>query len=483
MADSTEVELKLELDSADHAAIAHAPVLAGEARSSDRLISTYFDTPDLTLRAQGLTLRLRKTADGVVQTAKANGSRAAGLFARPEWERAIEGDTPIVDDATGPLAAILAGEPVGERFVCDVTREAWVIAADGATIEVALDRGEVKAGTLSAAISELELELKHGSPEALFALARQLAGRAPLRLGVVTKSERGYDLIGGNRQRSFKAERIGLDPDDGTGSAFALIAQSCIRQFRLNESVLLQSGDADALHQARVGLRRLRSAFSLFKPLFQDDPAVDRLRGELRWLAGSLGDVRNLDVLIARIDGPVRQRLAGARADALVAAMVALNSGRALALMLDLAEWLAIGKWRTEPTDARLSAAPIEHIAVRLLDRHRKRLKKNGRRLAKLDDHDRHQVRIEAKKLRYATEFFASLWKGKKAKRRYRDFLSALEDLQDALGMLNDLATAPLVFAQLGLGEPPNSGPDRKALLKQAEAAHDELMDAKRFWK
>jgi inorganic triphosphatase YgiF len=483
MADPIEVELKLELDPADHEAIAGASALAAVRPASERLVSTYFDTSDLTLHAHGMTLRLRRTGNGMVQTVKANGPEAGGLFARPEWERALDGETPVIDAATGPLDAILAGESVAERFASEVMRTTWIIASDGATIEVALDLGAVKAGDLSAAISELELELKDGSPEALFALARQLAKAAPLRLGVVTKSERGHALIEGRQQRAFKTERIRLDPDASASAAFSQIAQSCIRHFRLNETLLLQSGDVNALHQARVGLRRLRSAFSLFRQLFDGDSVADGLRSELCWLAGALGDVRNLDVLIGRTDGDIRHRLAKARVEALAVAMESLKSDRARTLMLDLAEWLAIGRWRMAPGDARRSAAPIEHVAAGLLDDHRRSLKKKGQHLSRLDDEHRHKVRIEAKKLRYAAEFFASLWKSKKARRRYRDFLAALEELQEVLGALSDLATAPHVFAQLGLEPPAFMGEDCDGLLDRAEAAHDLLMDAKRFWK
>ncbi|WP_404710179.1 CHAD domain-containing protein [Sphingomonas sp. MMS24-J13] len=475
MADPTEIELKLDLDPADHAAIAAA--LAAEPGVDAHLVSTYFDTPTLALRDNGLTLRVRKTDKGNIQTVKAAGS-AAGLFARPEWERGIDGDLPVIDAASGPLASLLQGEPVAERFTSDINRTIWTIARDGATIEIALDRGEVRAGELTASLSELELELKAGSPPVLFALARTLAKSAKLRIGVLSKSERGYDLVEGRQQRAFKAEPILLDRHGTVGEAFGAIAQSCIRQFRRNEALLLESGDADAVHQARVGLRRLRSVFSLFKHLVRDDPIADRLREELKWLAGSLGDIRNLDVLLKRTDGTVHRRLARERAKALKLAKAELTSDRALAIMLDLAEWLAIGDWR----DQEAATASIAPVAVSLLDRHRRRLRKRGRHLAKLDDAHRHHVRIEAKKLRYAAEFFASLSRGRKALRRQRDFLEAMETLQDELGLLNDIATAPGIFARYKLGDPPEPK-DLGALLKRAEKALETLVEAKRFWR
>lgn len=476
MADPTEIELKLDLDPADRAAIATA--LAAGPGADTHLVSTYFDTPTLTLRDNGLTLRVRKTDTGMLQTVKAAGGAAAGLFARPEWERNIDGDGPVIDAASGPIAHLLQGEPVAERFTTDVSRTTWTIAVDGATIEVALDRGEVRAGALGANLSELELELKHGRPRALFALARTLAKSAKLRIGVLSKSERGYDLVEGRQQRAFKAEPILLDRHGNVGEAFVAIAQSCLRQFRRNETLLLQNGDADAVHQARVGLRRLRSAFSLFKPLVRNDPVADRLRSELRWLASGLGDIRNLDVLLKLTEGPVHHRLARERTKALKLAREMLASDRALGLMLDLAQWLAIGDWR----DQEAAKASIRPVAVAILDRHYRRLKKSGRHLAKLDDAHRHKVRIEAKKLRYAAEFFAALSRGKKTLRPQREFLEAMEALQDRLGLLNDIATAPAIFARYKLGDPP-AHEDPAVLLKRAEKAHESLIETKRFWR
>jgi CHAD domain-containing protein len=174
----------------------------------------------------------------------------------------------------------------------------------------------------------------------------------------------------------------------------------------------------------------------------------------------------------------VHRRLARERSKTLKLAKEALASDRALAAMLDLAEWLAIGDWK----DRDAAQAAIEPMAATLLDRHYRRLKKKGRHLAKLDDAHRHQVRIEAKKLRYAAEFFATLWSGKKTLRRQRDFVEAMEALQDELGLLNDIATAPEIFARYKLGDPPERD-DRNALLKRAEKAHDKLIEAKRYWR
>lgn len=341
------------------------------------------------------------------------------------------------------------------------------------------------AGLRRAPLCEVELELKSGSPHNLFDLARQLDEHVPLRLGVRSKSEAGYGLTGEGGPRAIKAEQITLDRSGDARDAFSAIAHNCIRQFRLNEGGVMATGDAGSVHQARVGLRRLRSAFSLFKPLLDEDEGGELIKLELSWLAVELGEVRNLDVLISRVPEHVRGQLEAAREATLEHVRVSLGSARTRLLMIDLAEWLAIGDWRVDPADPAIAARPAPDFAVDILDRHRRRIKKRGKHLAKVDDEHRHEVRIEGKKLRYAAEFFGPLYSAKKARRRHKAFLSAIEELQDALGELNDLATGPAVLASLGI-EQEWHAPDkreRRAMLEVAEESLDTLLDVKPFWR
>jgi CHAD domain-containing protein len=107
--------------------------------------------------------------------------------------------------------------------------------------------------------------------------------------------------------------------------------------------------------------------------------------------------------------------------------------------------------------------------------------------MTKLDDQRRHEVRKKAKKLRYASEFFSELFAGtKKERRRYVRYIETLEKLQDELGALNDLVTMPSLLAQYGLTDDAavvKCGGSKKKRLAAAADAHEELADAKRFWR
>lgn len=482
-----EIELKLDLGPQAAADFLASDLVASEPYILERR-ATYFDTPDADLRAAGFSLRIRNDAQGRVQIVKAVGASAASLFARPKWEQNVDGDKPVLDDTT-PIKAFLGRrvEALEPLFEVVVERRRWSVAWEDARIEVALDRGDIIVGERRTPICEIELELVEGTPAALFSYARTLDRVAPSRLGVLSKAERGYRLLGA-AARAVKAEPVVLTPDMSVPGAFRIIADGCLRQFRLNE-MLLEGGGEEAVHQARVALRRLRSALWVFKAAVEDDAFV-RMKDELKWLAGALGDVRDLDVLIRRCqDEALRKVLADARETAFRAATADLDSPRARALMLDFADWLACGDWHGLVSTRETREQPVSDFAAAALDRLRRKVKKGGRDLVDLDDDARHEVRKDAKKLRYAAEFFGSLFDRKRQKRRQGRFLAALEVLQDQLGALNDAAAMPELLARLGLEEdarkafPSNAIDSRRDVIKAAAEAHDALVDTKRFWR
>jgi len=268
-----------------------------------------------------------------------------------------------------------------------------------------------------------------------------------------------------------------------SADALQSIAQSCIRHFRMNEAIFSTRDDADALHQCRVALRRLRSALTLFKPMLRDE-RYEALRAEVKWMATTLGVARNIDVFTANLkDQPIPRTLRSARKDTYAKARAALDSPRWRAFMLEFVEWLAIGRWSTQPDDVSLLKEPIKHRATCILDRFLKRLKRRGRHLATLDDQARHRVRVEAKKLRYAAEFFAALFSGKAEKRR-KAFGQAIEAMLDSLGELNDLTIASTLRSDLALPQDDaQTRRMRKRLLKKAARQYDTLLDLKPFWR
>jgi triphosphatase len=480
-----EIELKLELNSAD------ATKLRGFLRkllkrgNTQALDSVYFDTAEQHLRKAGFSLRVRHAGKRRVQTLKASGETTAGLFTRPEWERDIEGDVPALDHEAALLQQSipeLALADLRTVFRTVVRRDLFEAIDRDDCIEVSVDQGEVRTGRRKWPLCEMEFELKRGAPTSLFKLAREINAVVPVRLGVQSKAELGYALAHSSKVQAVKADAVHLVTDMTSAKALQAIAQSCIRHFRLNETILLKHDDAAALHQTRVALRRLRSALTLFKPMLVDD-RYETLRHDVKWMATALGMARNIDVLIAGLESqPVPKALRAARRHAYAQARTTVGSPRWRNLMLELIEWLCIGSWLTQPKDPSLCSEPISHRAVHILDRSMRRLRRRGRHLAHLDDHARHRVRIEAKKLRYAAEFFETL-PGKAAKNRRKAFGRSIETLLDSLGALNDLTLFPALSEELGLRQQEKpSKRKRKRLLKKAERQYKTLLKITPFW-
>ncbi|MBA3053939.1 MAG: CHAD domain-containing protein [Sphingomonadales bacterium] len=468
-----EVELKLEL-AADAVDELDRADLFGPDKHHALLHATYYDTADQKLRAHGVSLRIRNENGHLVQTVKASNGAVAGLLDRGEQEFAVPGWQPEVDERTPDILALaVAPDALIAQFDLVVRRDSFSIGHCDAAIEVALDRGTVKALTRSAPFGEVELELKSGEPAALFDLARTIDAIAPVRIGVLTKADRGYRLLGKLR-RAEKAGRISLHPAMSPRTACTQVLADCLRQYRLNEAIVLQRRVPEAIHQARVALRRMRSAFGVFGGLLAGD-AADELNIAVRNLARRYGKVRDLDILIGGTSceelraGFIRQR---DRAEMeLAVTLAALGTRR---LTLDIAERIAIGPW----SNAAAGELPLPDFAAQALERQFRRVRKHGRHFATLDDPARHKFRKEAKKLRYTTDFFVSLYESGPAAKRCDKFLDALEDLQGYLGEMNDLAVEQMM---LGPAAPDRSAETARLRDKAGKARHA-LLECEPFW-
>ena len=423
-----EIELKFEIDAASAAKLEQVLLVRPGAKDTPKpksLTSTYYDTPDCALQKAGFGLRVREVEGRRIQTLKTD---LEGLSARGEWEVELHGDDldldALKDSPAAALVKVLNGSlrPV---FATRVERTAYPVRQGRSRIEAALDRGRVWAGDRSLDLCELELELKGGPHQGVYALAKRLIEAAPLRLSFVSKAERGYRLLSGQTAgEAIRQAKVKLDPGMTTRQAFQAIASAALRQWAGNAGVLATARRPEALHQMRVALRRLRTAMQLFEPVVADDGFV-RLTEELKWLAGELDLGRDTDVLIEETFRPAARRLhqqAGmsglgerllkSRTKASDRVIEMLAQPRHLNLVLDTAAWIDCGHW-ADPGDPRhgpLADRPIRVMACEGLDQLRRHVKKRGRRLERLDPERRHELRIRAKRLRYGLEFFSGLY-------------------------------------------------------------------------
>jgi CHAD domain-containing protein len=274
--------------------------------------------------------------------------------------------------------------------------------------------------------------------------------------------------------------------------------------------------DWNAVHQMRVALRRLRAAISLFSAVVADD-RTEAIKTELRWLAKELGPARDLDTLLFEVIQPLRKRHAKEPGLASISNMFtrkrlrsyrqaqqAVQSARFRTLVLDTSEWVEAGPW-SRSEDALMRARhemPIEMYAAEQLSHRCRRIRRRGARINDPDPEQLHRLRIQVKKVRYATEFFSSVYHGKKSAKQCKKIRSSLMQLQNCLGRVNDIVTHKALFTDIieshakGLTEEQSRHRafaagliigDQQAqvekLRNRARKAHSRFAHAKAFWK
>jgi triphosphatase len=513
-----ETELKLEIPIEGVRKLEESPLLRGLPGKGADFVSVYLDTGKLKLRKAGVSLRVRQIDGRFLQTVKRSEPGNGAALSRDEWETEINDGKLDLEaarrTALEPLLTKKICRALKPIFETRVRRTIYPIRYEGSEIEVSIDEGRIEAGHRSLSLHEVELELKQGDSPALFRLAHQIAKDVPATLGVKSKADRGYELLTGESSRPVKAFSVKLIPTQSPQSALQSIARACLHQLCANTGPL-RAGDAEALHQARVSIRRLRVAISLFSGLLRDKQ-TGGIKRELKWLTGEFGPAREVDVFMERVVKPVaeaddktrgvselRDDVIESRNAEFARAQSAVDTARFRALALAIATWIETGDW-IHPRDARRDPSgerTIAETAVEQLSRRWKKLVKRGKHIDALDPQQRHKLRIAAKKLRYASEFFADVFPGKNAGRRHKRFIAGLKALQVCLGDLNDIVVNERISASLVSSPAPREGLDDEAwkaftagrlcgreearlssVMKAAMRAHKVFAEAKRFW-
>lgn len=506
-----ETELKLEVSPSDLGKLKTARTLRrrdGMPAKEAYLVSIYFDTNKHELETKGVSLRVRQSGDKRVQTIKTTATDVP--FSRSEWEHKIDSDEPDFRVARGTALAPMLTKRLKRRlrpiFETRILRTTVPLQKNGSRIEMALDEGQVRAGQKWTPIAEVELELKRGNPVDLFKLARVIGALVPAKLALKSKSERGYDLTAAKTEQAVQGQNIVLQRGLCTVDAFRIIARSTLRHMAANELAVKES-NPKGLHQMRVGLRRLRAAISVFSEIL-GGAQTKRITGELKWLTSKLGSARDLDVIRTKIQqlrkaAPAKRTLqklaaqnAVQRTAAFAEARKAVDSPRYRSLLLDALQWIEIGDWAKQPRLVS-SRRRIKQFVIYVLARRSKKAIKKANQFEDLDAHQRHKLRIAIKKLRYSTDYFRSLFSERKMNVRLINFEERLKDLQNCLGVLNDVVVRQQLAPRIVVGSvrtkrgvrAPSAGAalgreqtEIEPLLKAAAKAARRFAHTKGFW-
>ncbi|WP_210485250.1 CYTH and CHAD domain-containing protein [Microvirga antarctica] len=489
-----ERELKLACEPVAFAHLMAHPLIAAAKPLRDKsglLLATYFDTPEEDLRRAGIALRLRRRRGRTVQTIKA--TRARGLaFDRGEWESEVEGGLDFAAARGTPLRRILKSEMIRDRiqkrFAVETRRQAFLIETDGFAVECALDHAVVKAGRRSQPTTEIELELLRGEPEDLFRLARKLSKAGPLRLSLVAKSERGYRLLSAAGGHPVKAACPSVTKGTPSAPAFQAMAREALAQIIHNEELVRSFGDPEALHQMRVGFRRLKTLVGLFRPMLAGKQSK-RIRKGLQWAARLSGPARDIDVLQQRAasGGLVSEHVAIADRRRAIYADLLWDLGRPRfgRVLLNTAVWIESGRWLSHAGNktAAARAQPVEELTAKALSRRWKQIRRTLKHLDSLTPEARHKLRLRIKALRYGSEFVAGAFKGRQATRRRAALAIVLEGLQDSLGQLNDIVAGDRVLGRSADDDGNETASLRLGLMADSQRLAFRLRAMPPFWR
>jgi triphosphatase len=457
-----EIELKLMVPESARAAIRRKLNAYGR-QPPVPVASVYFDTPDRRLLSQRAALRIRRIGQGSraqwVQTLKTD-DRVGALSQRGEWETPIVGPRPrLTDLAEWPLQQLLGPGPVRlePMFRTQFERVKRLVRLRGARIEIALDEGRVSAGRRSEPIREIELELREGSLSAVFQLALNLIGRGPqalpLRPACESKAARGYRLADRRSEQPVHADPQGFSslvrPYRTPQDAARRIVRHGMQQVLANATGAAAGKDLEYVHQARVALRRTRSALRV---LGVAHAAGDPIARDLRWMADRFGAVRDWDVLLTQTLPSLRKATEDgqkAQWDKLMQRAQARRQQQQLQLRATIASAsfaraaVRLLRWAEEPPAA--AATRLTQQAYRAIERGHERLVAAARDLVTLPPQGRHRLRILAKRQRYALELLDPLLDGGAPART----LKQLSRIQQLLGEINDVYVAVSLLPSL----------------------------------
>jgi len=462
--------------------------------STRELTDTYLDTEDWRLYRAGYALRVRrkgsnKTSDLTMKSLASAGDGSGGKVQRREISERVRngnGGFPDLSKARGPvgerLRALTGSHELRSLFEIRTRRrtfslrlEAQEDSVEGGTdsssgeivqdasgnvrrsgdgphvAEIALDATEIRLdnGEEPARLSRVEVEVDEETPAEVSRFVEEMRRSLDLEPTTTSKYEAGLYAAGLSPD---EGQDLGPDEIDASMSAGEVAFAILRRQFAAmltHEPGTRLGENPEELHDMRVATRRMRAALKLFFGALPEQASY--YRNELKWIAGALGEVRDLDVQIEHLEelsseqeedreafGEVVGALGERRAETRERMLEALDSDRYDRFVSSFAGMLRRGP-EGEEHEEGVANEPITAVAPDLVSRRYKKWRKTGKNLSEESPPEEyHEFRKEGKRLRYALEFLEDVY-GEKTTMR---LVKPLKELQDGLGRHQDLIVA-----------------------------------------
>lgn len=426
---------------------------SAEPQAARRLRTTYYDTADLRLARWGASLRYRP---GEGWTVKLPEGADGALLVRAEHTFPGNGSRPPAEARALIRPFVRTARLVPSVRMRTLRRPVELHDSDGSRLaELVDDEVQVLDGRrIQARFRELEVELDDSADAGLLS---EVVDRLLEAGAVAGEPTPKYLRALGGRDRALEPEVV--QPEVGPDASVEELlrhdlAAGTLRLFRHEAGVRIGE-DPEAVHQARVATRRIRSTLRTFSKLL-DEEWTDRLRDDLKWLANLLGEVRDTDVLLERFSGhlaelPAEDEKAGRRLlkglseerdQARRRLLGAMGQEKYTELLQDLVDAAA--------APALLPGAdrPAAEVTPPLVRRPWKKLRKEVRQAGdNPPDEQLHKIRIRAKRARYAAEAVEPVF-GKPAE----NFADAVSDIQSVLGDHQDAVVGEAWLRQAAEG-------------------------------
>lgn len=446
----SEIELKFQIPTAQTKALTKAILQLKPTLLS--LVAHYYDTPELELAQANISLRQRLENQVWKQTLKAPSSQAA---TRIEINIALKQAPESLDlklyqqhpQAQALLKPILHRQKsLVRQLSTEVQRQILEQQQPNSTIEIALDQGWLITKDKKVKISEIEFELKSGPITELIEAIRPWMQKYSLYLDTQSKAERGYALLDADQQPATYQSSFRLQKKQSTEQALRRMVNHCLQHLLPNASAIARNDyHAEHVHQVRVAIRRLRSAFKTFQHWTTTD--LVPWQQQLRQIFQQLGTTRDQDALNESLIPLLQQ--AGSPLDQLpqiptksVNLSHLFRESTTTLLWLDL---IAFSQSQVAQPPTSLQT----QVNQRIGKLHHKVVAQQHV-FMDLSIEEKHQLRKKVKQLRYSLELTRGVLKPKVVKA----YLKALKPLQEVLGEFNDLSVAETLIVPALQQEP-----------------------------